>query len=64
VRLDAIISLAGLASESADAMLHQVLSDTNQHPELRAAAAWGLGEAKDRQPCRTSFKSSMTLSRG
>jgi HEAT repeat protein len=48
VRLDAIISLAGIRSSRAANLLQGVLFDSGQRPEIRAAAAWGLGELKDK----------------
>lgn len=47
VRFDAITSLASLEAAEAGRLLQDILFDKTQSPELRAAAAWGLGEIGD-----------------
>jgi hypothetical protein len=48
-RLEAVIILGELASGSSRELLTGVLLDTTQHVEIRAGAAWSLGELRDQQ---------------
>jgi hypothetical protein len=43
-RLEAVIILGELSSEQSAKLLIQVLTDDNQHEEIRGGAAWALGE--------------------
>ncbi len=43
-RLEAVIILGEIQSESSAYLLVKVLSDANQHEEIRSGAAWALGE--------------------
>jgi len=43
-RLEAVIVLSEINSDTSCRMLCDVLKDTEQHPEIRAGAAWALGE--------------------
>jgi hypothetical protein len=43
-RLEAVIILGEIPSDSSLSLLIEVLLDREQHPEIRAGAAWALGE--------------------
>ncbi len=43
-RLEAVITLGEIASENSCMLLRSVLKDPDQHEEIRARAAWALGE--------------------
>ncbi len=43
-RLEAVIVLGEVATADAAELLIRTLGDVNQHPEIRAGAAWSLGE--------------------
>jgi HEAT repeat protein len=45
-RLEAVIVLAEIGGEKSQQRLQTVLRDDTQHPEIRAGAAWGLGELR------------------
>jgi len=45
-RLEAIIALGEISSQTSCSLLCHVLKDTEQHEEIRAGAAWSLGELK------------------
>jgi HEAT repeat protein len=45
-RLEAVIVLAEIGGENSQQRLEAVLRDETQHPEIRAGAAWGLGELR------------------
>lgn len=45
-RLEAVIILSEIRHEGSLNLLIRVLSDNNQHPEIRAGAAWSLGEMR------------------
>ncbi len=47
-RLEAIIVLGEIDSSESCALLSKCLLDNNQHPEIRAGAAWSLGELGSR----------------
>ena len=47
-RLEAVIVLGEIQSDISRQMLADVLLDRSQHPEIRAAAAWALGELRDK----------------
>lgn len=56
-RLEAVIILGELPSAAARALLTKVLLAETQHPEIRAGAAWSLGELQDRQSLSTLVQS-------
>jgi len=45
-RLEAVIILGEIPSDSSQSLLTGVLLNREQHPEIRAGAAWALGELK------------------
>ena len=47
-RLEAVIVLGEVGGESSGKLLVQILNDGAQHPEIRAGAAWVLGQLRDR----------------
>ena len=47
-RLEAVIVLGEIASDVSCQLLANVLLDGEQHPEIRAGAAWALGELRDK----------------
>lgn len=47
-RLEAVIILAELQTDRSREILVRTLLNTEQHPEIRAGAAWALGELRDR----------------
>jgi len=46
-RLEAVIVLGEIPADTPRHLLSDVLVDTDQHPEIRAGAAWALGELHD-----------------
>ncbi len=46
-RLEAVIILGEIATDTANQLLIEVLLDTKQHSEIRAGAAWALGELRN-----------------
>jgi hypothetical protein len=46
-RLEAVIVLGEVGSQSASRVLVETLSNVEQHPEIRAGAAWALGELQE-----------------
>jgi len=47
-RLEAVIVLGELPKDKSCRLLVEVLLDKSQHPEIRAGAAWALGELRNR----------------
>ena len=47
-RLEAVIVLAEIPADVSCQLLSDVLMDNQQHPEIRAGAAWALGELRNR----------------
>ncbi len=47
-RLEAIIVLGEISNDSSCKLLTKVLMDNEQHPEIRAGAAWSLGELQNK----------------
>ncbi len=43
-RLEAVIILSEIDNEESTSLLRETLADTEQNPEIRAGAAWSLGE--------------------
>ena len=48
-RLEGIITLGEIDSNDSCDLLIKALLDANQHPEIRAGAAWSLGELKNKK---------------
>lgn len=46
-RLEAVIVLGEIATQAANQLLIGTLLDEQQHPEIRAGAAWALGELRN-----------------
>ena len=49
-RMEAVLAASELPASTASDALLGVASDASRHPELRAAAAWGLGQGNAAQP--------------
>ena len=49
-RMEAVLALSELPTSSAADALLKVATDTDQRPELRAAATWGLGQGATPRP--------------
>lgn len=47
-RLEAVIILGEISNDRSCELLTKVLTDNDQHPEIRAAAAWSLGELQNK----------------
>jgi hypothetical protein len=47
-RLEAVIVLGEVGTQAASRMLIDTLRNKDQHPEIRAGAAWALGELRDK----------------
>ncbi|HQE92144.1 MAG TPA: HEAT repeat domain-containing protein [Anaerolineae bacterium] len=47
-RLEAVIVLGEIGGQAASRMLMGTLRDDKQHPEIRAGAAWALGELREK----------------
>ena len=47
-RLEAVIVLGEIAKDASCQLLVDTVLDTEQHPEIRAGAAWALGELRDK----------------
>ncbi len=52
-RLECVIVLGEIDSPESSDLLTRTLLDQNQHPEIRAGAAWSLGELKNRNAMAT-----------
>lgn len=48
-RLECVIILSEIKSDESCELLIKTLLDKNQHPEIRAGAAWSLGELRNKQ---------------
>jgi hypothetical protein len=48
-RLECVIVLGEIEQKESSDLLIKTLLDTTQHPEIRAGAAWSLGELKDKK---------------
>ena len=48
-RLECVIVLGEIGQRDSSDLLIKTLLDTKQHPEIRAGAAWSLGELKDKK---------------
>lgn len=49
-RLECVIILGEIYNKNSSELLIEVLLDKRQHPEIRAGAAWALGELKGKEP--------------
>ena len=49
-RMEAVLAASELPASAASDALFEVASDVSHHPELRAAATWGLGQGDAAQP--------------
>lgn len=56
-RLEAIIVLGEIGSSKSCELLSKCLLDNDQHPEIRAGAAWSLGELRSRNAVDALIKS-------
>jgi hypothetical protein len=63
-RLEAVIVLGEVGSRAASTMLVDTLRDDNQHPEIRAGAAWALGELRDKVALDALLASFVTVEEG
>ena len=61
-RLEAVIILGEINLPESQRILTSVLLDKNQHPEIRAGAAWALGELKQAESADALIQSFMELS--
>jgi len=60
-RLEAVIVLGEVGGETASRILVQTLNDSDQRPEIRAGAAWALGELRDRSTINALIDSFLTV---
>ena len=51
-RMEAVLAASELPAGAASDALFEVASNVSHHPELRAAATWGLGQGDAAQPAR------------
>jgi len=51
--LETVIVLAEIRSDKSCTMLCDILLDENYDPEIRAGAAWGLGELQNKEAVST-----------
>jgi len=63
-RLEAVIVLGEVGTRVASRMLVDTLCDDNQHPEIRAGAAWALGELRDKSALDALIASFVTVEQG
>lgn len=56
-QLEAVIVLGEIATKASSKMLISVLLDTDHHTEIRAGAAWALGEIRDKVAISALIKS-------
>jgi hypothetical protein len=61
-RLEAVIVLSEIATDTANQLLINTLLDNNQHPEIRAGAAWALGELRNKTAMNALINSFITVS--
>ncbi len=60
-RLEAVIILGEIQVDKSCQMLCSVLEDNQQHPEIRAGAAWALGELHNKSALKTLVDSFSTI---
>jgi hypothetical protein len=58
--LEAVIILSEIGTPTAGKLLVQVLTDVKQDPEIRAGAAWALGELQDKAALEALIESFMS----
>jgi hypothetical protein len=63
-RLEAVIVLGEIGTQAASRMLVDTLRDDDQHPEIRAGAAWALGELRDKSALDALIASFITVEEG
>jgi len=63
-RLEAVIVLGEIGTRAAGRMLMDTLRDDNQHSEIRAGAAWALGELRDKSALDALIASFVTVEEG
>lgn len=63
-RLEAVIVLGEIGTQIASRMLVDTLCDDDQHPEIRAGAAWALGELRDKSALDALIASFVTVEEG
>jgi hypothetical protein len=63
-RLEAVIVLGEVGTQTANRMLVDTLRNDNQHPEIRAGAAWALGELRDKSALDALIASFVTVEEG
>lgn len=60
-RLEAVVVLGEVGGETASRTLVETLKDDDQHPEVRAGAAWALGELRKRSTISALIDSFLTV---
>lgn len=63
-RLEAVIVLGEVGTRTVSRMLVDTLRDDDQHPEIRAGAAWALGELRDKSALDALIASFVTVEEG
>jgi hypothetical protein len=63
-RLEAVIVLAEVGTRAASRMLVDTLLNDDQHPEIRAGAAWALGELRDKSALDALIESFASVEEG
>lgn len=60
-RLEAVIVLGEIGTAAASQLLIETLSEESQHPEIRAGAAWALGEMRDESSINALIESFLNI---
>jgi len=60
-RLEAVIVLGEVGTQQAGKILMDILCNDQQHPEIRAGAAWALGELRDKLALEALITSFVTV---
>ena len=63
-RLEAVIVLGEIGGQAAGRMLMETLRDEKQHPEIRAGAAWALGELHEQSAMEALVRSFAAMEEG
>jgi len=63
-RLEAVIVLGEVGTQAASRMLVNTLLNDDQHPEIRAGAAWALGELRDKSALDALIESFVSVKEG
>jgi hypothetical protein len=63
-RLEAVIVLGEVGTQSASRILVDTLCNEDQHPEIRAGAAWALGELRDKSALDALIASFINVEEG